>query len=168
MKKSFQHENQEQHNLKGNTSQLTFRDGNMISEGTLSNISITIDLRYCKGCGICTEECPTESLRLELERGKLRESIQNSYPDTSSVVRTFDPKQLLTWQDLPHYGGLVVVDGLDSYNRTGAWRVGEVVIGNADLCVLCGLCYQHCPEDIIRIETTDGEIRLSEHANEGD
>lgn len=167
MKKSFQGENEERYNLLGNTSLLSFRDGSMVSQGTLSKITIKIDLLYCKGCGICAEECPTDSLTMELERGKLRESIQASYPDASGDARTFNPKQLLAWQDLPHYGGLVVADGIASYNRTGAWRVGEVVVGNADLCVLCGLCYQHCPEDIISIENDDGGFRLGEFPDNG-
>lgn len=125
----------------------------MISKGTLNDITITIDLRYCKGCGICTEECPTGSLRLERELGKLHDSIHASYPKPSKDARTFNPNRLLAWQELPHHGGLILASGHDSYNLTAAWRVGEVVVGNADQCVLCGLCYQLCPEDIIHIRT---------------
>lgn len=151
MKKSFEKDNMEQYGLEGNTSDLNFEKGKMISKGTLNNITIEIDLRYCKGCGICTEECPTGSLNLQEERGKLRDSIESSYPDPTTVVGVFDPERPLTWQELPHHAGLIVVTDQDSYNLTGAWRIGEVVIGNANKCVLCGLCYQHCPEDIISV-----------------
>ena len=27
----------------------------------------TIDMEYCKGCGICAEECPTKAIRMEEE-----------------------------------------------------------------------------------------------------
>jgi pyruvate ferredoxin oxidoreductase delta subunit len=30
-------------------------------------IPIEIDLTYCKGCGICAEECPTKAIRMEVE-----------------------------------------------------------------------------------------------------
>ncbi len=157
MEKSFANENKVKYSLEGNTARLAFKGGKMISRGTLNDIRIEIDLRYCKGCGICTAECPTGSLVLECERGKLRDSIQASYPDPSLNARIFNPERLLAWQDLPHHGGLIVTSGIDSYNLTGAWRVGEVVVGNADKCVLCGLCYQYCPEDIIFIETDDAK-----------
>ena len=152
MKHSFEQENFKKYNLEGNTSLLTFKNGKMISNGSLNDILITIDLRYCKGCGICTEECPTESLSLELEEGILRETIHLSFPKLTYEARAFNPQRLLAWQELPYHGALIVADGHDSYNLTGSWRVGEVVIANADKCVLCGLCYQYCPEDIIFIE----------------
>ena len=97
-------------------------------------------------------ECPTGSLSLEREGGKLREAIHSSFPESQPGIGEFEPHKLLTWQELPHHGGLIVDKENDSYNLTGYWRVGEVVIANADKCVLCGLCYQHCPEDIIYIE----------------
>ena len=31
-------------------------------------IPITIDLEYCKGCGICAEECPTDAIIMVEER----------------------------------------------------------------------------------------------------
>lgn len=152
MKLSFEQDNFKKYNLEGNTSLLEFKNGKMCSIGYLNDILIMIDLRYCKGCGICTEECPTESLSLELEEGILRDTIHLSFPKLTSDTRAFNPQRLLAWQELPYHGGLVVADEHDSYNLTGSWRVGEVVIANADKCVLCGLCYQHCPEDIIFIE----------------
>jgi pyruvate ferredoxin oxidoreductase delta subunit len=27
-------------------------------------IPVEIDLEYCKGCGICAEECPTKAIRM--------------------------------------------------------------------------------------------------------
>lgn len=155
MKKSFENENREKYNLEENTSDLSFHGGKMISKGTLNDVTIEIDLRYCKGCGICTEECPTGALQLEQERGALRESIRSSFPDVHGEDRIFHPDRPLTWQELPHHGGLIVATGQDSYNLTGAWRIGEVVIGNANKCVVCGLCYQHCPEDIICVHSAD-------------
>jgi len=155
VKKSYENENKEKYGLEGNTSDLKFKRGKMISKGTLNDVTVEIDLRYCKGCGICTEECPTGSLELKGERGKLRESIDSSYPDPKSTKTSFDPERPLTWQQLPHHAGLIVVTNQDSYNLTGAWRIGEVVIGDANKCVVCGLCYQHCPEDIISVTSNN-------------
>lgn len=157
VKISFEHENIEKYHLEDNTSHLTFKDGRMISVGSLNDITITIDLRYCKGCGICTEECPTGSLTLEQERGRLRDIIHSSFPKDITERNIFNPDHLLPWQELPYHGGLIVANGYDSYNLTGFWRVGEVVIADADKCVLCGLCYQHCPEAVINIKCA-GEV----------
>ncbi|HBD09125.1 MAG TPA: pyruvate ferredoxin oxidoreductase [Syntrophobacteraceae bacterium] len=34
------------------------------------SIPVEIDLEYCKGCGICAEECPTKAIKmLEDEKG---------------------------------------------------------------------------------------------------
>ena len=155
MSKSFEEENEKRYGLEGYTSDLTFREGKMISRGGLNGVTVEIDLRYCKGCGICTEECPTGALHLEKERGPLQEAIHASFPDRGTSRVPFDPDHPLTWQELPHHGGLIVASGRDSYNWTSSWRIGEVVIANADRCVVCGLCYQHCPEDIIRVIPSD-------------
>jgi Pyruvate/2-oxoacid:ferredoxin oxidoreductase delta subunit len=149
MKKTHEEENRERYGLEGNTARLSFEKGEMVSRSSLNDVTIRIDLRYCKGCGICTEECPTGALRLEKEQGALGDTIRASFPEMSPEGRDFHPDRPLAWQELPHHGGLVVVGGQDSYNLTGSWRIGEVVIGDADKCVVCGLCYQHCPEDII-------------------
>ena len=151
--KSFENENREAYGLDGNSANLTFEQGVMVSRGTLNDINITIDLRYCKGCGICTEECPTASLWLVQETGSLREAIQSFEADPAVRTHGFDPHRPLTWQELPHHGGLIVSNGHDSNNFTGEWRVDEVVVADANRCVLRGLCYQYCPEDIIAINT---------------
>ena len=37
-------------------------------EGSIKKrIPIEIDLTYCKGCGICAEECPAQAIRMEDE-----------------------------------------------------------------------------------------------------
>ncbi len=33
----------------------------------------TIDYEYCKGCGICAEECPTKAISMEEEACRLKE-----------------------------------------------------------------------------------------------
>lgn len=152
MKQSFEQENFRKYKLSGNTSLLEFKNGKTVSSGSLNGVLITIDLRYCKGCGICSEECPTESLMLVPEEGMLKDNIYSSFPKPSFGAGDFNPKELLAWQELPDHGGLIIANNTDSYNLTGYWRVGEVVIANADKCVLCGLCYQQCPEDVITIE----------------
>jgi Pyruvate/2-oxoacid:ferredoxin oxidoreductase delta subunit len=155
VKKSYVEENKKEYDIEGYTSKLTFKDGKMISKGSLNDVTVEIDLRYCKGCGICTEECPTGALTLEKERGKLNQSILSSFPDPQTGKKPFDPEHPLTWQELPHHAGLIVATSKDSYNWTSSWRIGEVVIADADKCVVCGLCYQHCPEDIICVVPSD-------------
>jgi pyruvate ferredoxin oxidoreductase delta subunit len=34
-----------------------------------ATIPPTIDLNYCKGCGICAEECPAKAISMVLEEG---------------------------------------------------------------------------------------------------
>ncbi len=157
-KKSYEKENRDKYGLEGNTAKLTFEGGAMVSRGSLNNVTIKVDLRFCKGCGICTEECPTGALQLQSERGKLQQSFKASLSRSSNGDSLlFDPEKPKTWQELPHHAGLIVATDEDSYNETGAWRIGEVVIGDADKCVVCGLCYQHCPEDIISVVPSDSE-----------
>ncbi|SHE31506.1 pyruvate ferredoxin oxidoreductase delta subunit [Desulfacinum infernum DSM 9756] len=39
-------------------------------EGVVSRaIPVEIDYEYCKGCGICAEECPTKAIRMVDEKG---------------------------------------------------------------------------------------------------
>jgi 2-oxoacid:acceptor oxidoreductase delta subunit (pyruvate/2-ketoisovalerate family) len=35
-----------------------------------------IDLKYCKGCGICAEECPTKSIEMRFE-GEMKSDEKN-------------------------------------------------------------------------------------------
>jgi ferredoxin len=104
VKISFERENLKKYHLEGNTSHLIFKDGKMISAGSLNDITVSIDLRYCKGCGICTEECPTGSLSLEKEGGRLRDVIHSSFPKDMTENRKFNPAHPLPWQELPHQG----------------------------------------------------------------
>ena len=157
MKKSHEEENRERYGLEGNTAGLSFENGEMVSRSALHDVTIRSDLRYCKGCGICTEECPTGALHLQKEQGTLGESIHASCREITPEGREFHPDRPLAWQEIPHPGGLVVIRGQDSYNLTGSWRIGDVVIGDADKCVVCGLCYQHCPEDIICVLSDGAE-----------
>lgn len=144
----------EQHSplgLTGNTSEVELVKGRLSSRGSLTGIAVTIDLRYCKGCGICAAGCPTRALEMAPEEGELREAIERSCAEEPPSERLFMRDRPLSWQELPQHAGLIVYDRSDSDNRTGAWRVGEVVVADADKCVLCGLCYHYCPEDIIRV-----------------
>ncbi|MCX7982860.1 MAG: 4Fe-4S binding protein [Syntrophales bacterium] len=34
-----------------------------------AEIPITIDMEYCKGCGICAEECPAKAITMVKEEG---------------------------------------------------------------------------------------------------
>lgn len=39
-------------------------------EGVVTtSIPVTIDLEYCKGCGICAEECPAKAIQMVQEGG---------------------------------------------------------------------------------------------------
>ena len=31
-------------------------------------VKVEVNYEYCKGCGICAEECPVKAIRMELER----------------------------------------------------------------------------------------------------
>ena len=34
------------------------------------NIPVEIDMEYCKGCGICAEECPTKAISMVAEKSE--------------------------------------------------------------------------------------------------
>lgn len=154
-------ENKEKYDLEGNESRLTFAHGIVESGGHLKKITITVDLRYCKGCGICSVRCPTQALRMVKEEGKLKRAIQRAVSEKVAAGIEVAKEASLPWQALPNRAGLIVVTGRESDNLTGAWRVGEVVIPDANYCVDCGICSQACPEGII-----DVEVELDENEEE--
>lgn len=159
-------ENESRLGIAGNTSEVELESGRLTSRGSLTGITVAIDLRYCKGCGICAAECPTHALEMVPEEGRIREALEACLAEELARERPFSRERLLAWQELPHQAGLIVYDGEDSDNRTGAWRIGEVVMADADKCVLCGLCYHYCPEDIIRVRRH--EPLAPADADEGD
>ena len=144
--------NEKRFGLTDNASDLNFSDGKVVSRGHLKKIRISVDLRYCKGCGICTQRCPTRALRMEKEEGRLKQAIQRTVAEAVPAGIEVPREANLPWQALPHHGGLIVVNGEASDNLTGAWRVGEVVIPDSNHCVDCGECSQVCPEGIIDVE----------------
>jgi Pyruvate/2-oxoacid:ferredoxin oxidoreductase delta subunit len=158
LRENSQKENREKYDLEGNDSQVSFSRGIVESKGHLKKIRITVDLRYCKGCGICTVQCPTHALKMVKEEGKLKRAIQRVVAEKVPEGIMVAKEAGLPWQALPHRAGLVVVTGRESDNLTGAWRVGEVVIPDANYCVDCGVCSQACPEGIIDVEVDlDGD-----------
>jgi pyruvate ferredoxin oxidoreductase delta subunit len=45
-------------------------------DGTIKRgIPVEIDLTYCKGCGICAEECPTKAIHMEGEEESLGSQV---------------------------------------------------------------------------------------------
>jgi Pyruvate/2-oxoacid:ferredoxin oxidoreductase delta subunit len=145
-------ENREKYDLEGNESTLTFSGGKVESKAHTRKVTINVDLRYCKGCGICTVRCPTTALSMAKEEGKLKKAIQEAVREKVPAGIEVGKEASLPWQKLPHHAGLIVNVGNDSDNLTGAWRVGEVVIPDANHCVDCGVCGQVCPEGIIDVE----------------
>lgn len=150
-------ENKEKYEIEDNTSVLTFAGGKVESRAQLRKVKITVDLRYCKGCGICTEKCPTRALRMAEEEGKLKKVIQKTVAENVPAGIEVAKETNLTWQALPNPGGLIINRGDESDNLTGAWRVGEVVIPDSNSCVDCGICNQVCPEGIIKVELEPDE-----------
>ncbi|MFQ6104688.1 MAG: 4Fe-4S binding protein [Candidatus Glassbacteria bacterium] len=144
--------NEKEYGLSDNASDLRFTGGKVVSRAHIKRIRITVDLRYCKGCGICTERCPTQALRMVKEEGKLKQLIQVAVTQALPTGVEVGKEANLTWQALPHHAGLIVATGEESDNLTGAWRVGEVMIPDANHCVDCGVCSQVCPEGIIDVE----------------
>lgn len=46
-------------------------------ESTVSRtIPPSFDLEYCKGCGICAAECPTNAIQMILEKEALKEELE--------------------------------------------------------------------------------------------
>ncbi len=39
-------------------------------EATIDKDTLEIDYKYCKGCGVCATECPTDAIVMEKEESK--------------------------------------------------------------------------------------------------
>lgn len=103
----------------------------------------------CLGCGICTEVCPTESLRLgptvPIARGLIEMDLLSVNSKSCvlcglcSVACPFDALSL-------------TIDGVDikEMDNYPVWEVGSEVCD--DDCVYCGRCAIACPRDAIVFE----------------
>ena len=121
----------------------------------------------CVGCGICTDVCPTSSLRLgpivPIARGLIEMDLVSVTSNTCvlcglcSVACPFDALSL-------------TINGND-IKETGNYPVWEVESEiNDDDCIYCGRCYSVCPRDTIlfkrelpsREDLVIGEISVDE------
>lgn len=103
----------------------------------------------CVGCGICSEVCPTSSLRLgpvvPIARGLIEMDLVSCNGDSCvlcglcSVACPFDALTLTI-------DGQSIKD-MDSYP---SWETESDV--NDDDCIYCGRCYDICPRDSILFE----------------
>ena len=105
----------------------------------------------CLGCGICTEVCPTSSLRLgpvvPIARGLIEMDLLSCNADSCvlcglcSVACPFDALSLtIDGEDIKQ---------MDNYPK---WDVESKVC--EDDCIYCGRCYKVCPRDAIIFERT--------------
>lgn len=104
---------------------------------------------YCLGCGICTDVCPTSSLRLgptvPIARGLIEMDLVSCNGDSCvlcglcSVACPFDALTL-------------TIDGKDIKDE-GNYPVWETeCVVDDDECIYCGRCYTICPRDSILFE----------------
>ena len=103
----------------------------------------------CVGCGICSEVCPTSSLRLgpvvPIARGLIEMDLVSCNGDSCvlcglcSVACPFDALTLTI-------DGQSIKD-MDAYP---SWETESDV--NDDDCIYCGRCYDICPRDSILFE----------------
>lgn len=105
----------------------------------------------CVGCGICTDVCPTSSLRLgpvvPIARGLIEMDLVSCAEDSCvlcglcSVACPFDALSLF-------------IDGEDikEMDNYPVWET-ECVIDEKE-CIFCGRCYKVCPRDAIIFERT--------------
>lgn len=103
----------------------------------------------CVGCGICTDVCPTSSLRLgplvPIARGLIEMDLISVNQDSCvfcglcSVACPFDALALS-------------IDGEEIKNNTSypTWET-ESIVDDED-CMYCGRCYEVCPRDSIIFE----------------
>jgi 4Fe-4S ferredoxin len=105
----------------------------------------------CVGCGICTDVCPTSSLRLgpvvPIARGLIEMDLVSCAEDSCvlcglcSVACPFDALSLsIDGEDIKE---------MDNYP---VWET-ECVIDEEE-CIFCGRCYKVCPRDAIIFERT--------------
>ena len=103
----------------------------------------------CVGCGICTEVCPTSSLRLgpvvPIARGLIEMDLVSVNGDSCvfcglcSVACPFDALSL-------------EIDGESIKDKTNypVWETESKV--DDEECIYCGRCYEVCPRDSILFE----------------
>jgi len=48
---------------------------------------ITINMDYCKGCGICAEECPTDAIQMVAENSIDGASADDTPADDTSTMK---------------------------------------------------------------------------------
>lgn len=138
-----------------------------IERGGAEHRKLTYSDKYCVGCGICTDVCPTSSLRLgplvPIARGLIEMDLVSVNEDSCvfcglcSVACPFNALSLL-------------VNGSDIKN-TGNYPVWDIEcsVDDGD-CIYCGKCSLVCPQDSIIFERnlpnpTDlvrGEIEIDE------
>ena len=104
---------------------------------------------YCVGCGICTDVCPTSSLRLgplvPIARGLIEMDLISVNQDSCvfcglcSVACPFDALSL-------EINGESIKDN----NNYPAWETESEI--NDEDCMYCGRCYDVCPRDSIIFE----------------
>ena len=103
----------------------------------------------CVGCGICTDVCPTSSLRLgplvPIARGLIEMDLISVNQDTCvfcglcSVACPFDSLSLtIDGED---------IKGMDTYPT---WETESCI--DDEECMYCGRCYEICPRDSIIFE----------------
>ena len=121
----------------------------------------------CLGCGICTDVCPTSSLRLgptvPIARGLIEMDLVSCNADSCvlcglcSVACPFDALTL-------------TIDGVNIKDEGNypVWETESVV--DDEECIYCGRCYSICPRDSILFERrlpnpvdlVRGEIEINE------
>ena len=139
---------------------------NVVREG-VEHRKLSYKDTYCLGCGICTDVCPTSSLRLgptvPIARGLIEMDLVSCNGDSCvlcglcSVACPFDALTL-------------TIDGNDIKDE-GNYPVWETeCVVDDDECIYCGRCYAICPRDSILFERrlpnpvdlVRGEIEIDE------
>ena len=110
---------------------------------------LNYDSSNCVGCGICTEICPTSSLRLgpivPIARGLIDMDLVSINEDSCvfcGLCATGCP-----FNSLSLYVDGENIKSIDSYP---SWDIQSTV--SDDDCIYCGRCYSVCPTDSILFE----------------